>query len=407
MEINSFDVIIIGAGPAGSACAIRLAGSGIKVALIDKARFPRDKVCGDALSIDVINQLKILSPELAAKFYASPQKTASYGIRLFAPSLESIGIPFIYNGEESCGYISQRIDFDNLLFEHAKSSGNIETFENCEIEMMLIEKDGITAYAKNKIFKSKMIIGADGAHSVVAKKLANFKVNKEHYTAGLRVYYEGVEGMQEGNYIELHFFNEVLPGYLWIFPLTGNRANVGIGIQSSVISKKKINLKQTLEHLITTQEHLKKRFQNARPLETVKGYGLPLGSRKISVSGERFLLTGDAASMIDPLSGEGIGNAIRCGRIAAEHAISCISQHNFSAAFNKSYDKVLYERMWKELRVSRIIQKLFSRAWLLNLIIHKANRSTYLKNLLTKALGNTSKKKSLLLNPGFYWKMIR
>ena len=407
MNIEKFDVIIVGAGPAGSSCAITLANSGIRVALIDKAVFPRDKICGDALSIDVINQLKILSPELVNNFYKCKEKIASYGIQLFAPSLESIEIPFIYNDEEACGYISPRMDFDNLLFEHARSYDNIQTFENCEIKKIEIQNNAVTAFADEQEFRGQMIIGADGAHSVVAKKLAGFKVDKEHYTAGLRMYYEGVEGMQVDNYIELHFFNEVLPGYLWIFPLPGNKANVGIGVQSSIISKKKINLKETLQHLISTHEHLKTRFKNARPLESVKGYGLPLGSRKIPVSGERFLLTGDAASMIDPLSGEGIGNAIRCGRIAAEHTIECFNNTNFSGAFNKRYDKEIYRRMWKELRVSRTMQKVFSRAWVLNLIVKKASRSTYLKKLLTNALGNTSKKKSLLLKPGFYWKLMR
>ena len=379
MEKIEVDVIICGAGPAGSACAIRLADSGLKIALIDKATFPRDKTCGDALSIDVINQLAILSPQLAQEFTALAEKVPSYGVRIYSPAHESLDIPFLQEDKNACGYISPRLDFDNLLLNFAKRTANVQLFEHCNIENIVHGNDSILATANGKEFKAQLIIGADGAHSIVAKMLAGFKVEKDHYTAGLRVYYEGVKGLDDHNFIELHFFKEALPGYLWIFPLPGNKANVGIGIPSSIIARKKINLKKILENLLSTNENLKDRFKDATPLESIKGFGLPLGSKKRKISGERFLLTGDAASMIDPLSGEGIGNAIRCGRIAAEHAMDCFKENNFSATFNKAYDKEVYRRMWNELRVSRIMQKVFTHGWVLNLLVRKGNKSRYMK----------------------------
>ena len=166
-----------------------------------------------------------------------------------------------------------------------------------------------------------MIIGADGAHSVVAKYLGTTTIERKHHSAGLRVYYENITSFHPDRYIELYFFNEILPGYLWIFPLPDNKANVGIGMLSDTITKKKINLRETLEKLMRTHPALKERFQYARPLETVKGFGLPLGSKQRKISGDRILLAGDAASLIDPFSGEGIGNAIRSGRVAAEHVL--------------------------------------------------------------------------------------
>jgi flavin-dependent dehydrogenase len=108
---NKFDVVIAGAGPAGSACAIKLAESGLKVALLDKATFPRDKTCGDALSVDVINQLGMLSKELHEQFDQMENKIASYGVKIFSPDHNHIDIPFIYKNEKSCGFISPRIDF--------------------------------------------------------------------------------------------------------------------------------------------------------------------------------------------------------------------------------------------------------------------------------------------------------
>ncbi|HEX8277518.1 MAG TPA: NAD(P)/FAD-dependent oxidoreductase, partial [Segetibacter sp.] len=228
----------------------------------------------------------------------------------------------------------------------------------------------------------------------------------KHYGAGLRVYYEGVTSFSEGNCMELHFFKHILPGYLWIFPLPNNKANVGIEMLSSTVSKKKVNLKEVLQQLLKTQPALAGRFEGAKPLETVKGYGLPLGSKKRSLSGERFLLTGDAAALIDPFTGEGIGNALRSGRIAAEHILQCFEQKNFSAAFNKAYDKEIYRRMWNEFKISRVLQNLVRYPLLFNFVIRKAADSKYLQEVFKEALANVEKKKKLLLKPGFYLRVL-
>jgi geranylgeranyl reductase family protein len=403
---NKFDVVIAGAGPAGSACAIKLAESGLKVALLDKATFPRDKTCGDALSVDVINQLGMLSKELHEQFDQMENKIASYGVKIFSPDHNHIDIPFIYKNEKSCGFISPRIDFDNLLFQQVKRYNNIRIFENCTINEVKAGKHEVQLQTSKGTFSGEIVIGADGAHSIVSKFLGDIKVEKEHYSAGLRVYYDGVTSFHSENYIELHFFKDILPGYLWIFPLANNRANVGIGMLSSMVSKKKVNLKETLQHLLKTHPHLTERFKDAKPLETIKGYGLPLGSKKRNVSGERFLLVGDAAALIDPFSGEGIANAIRSGRVAAQHCINCFKEMNFSPAFNKAYDKEIYRRMWKEFKISRTLQTVVRYPFLFNFVIKKARQSKYLQTFLVEALANVEKKKKILLKPAFYYRMF-
>lgn len=406
MSDKKFDVIIVGAGPAGTASAIKLAKSGLNVALLDKATFPRDKICGDALSVDVINQLEMLSDKLAEQFGILENKIPSYGVKIFSPDHNHIDIPFIYKNVKSCGYISPRVDFDALLFQHVKRYSNIHIYENCTVTDTDITNDEALLLTSLGTFSGKIIIGADGAQSVIAKISGDIKVEKEHYSAGLRVYYEGVSEFHMENFIELHFFKDILPGYLWIFPLSGNKANVGIGMLSSTVSKKKINLKLILQNLIKTHPHLKERFKDARPLETIKGYGLPLGSKKRNVSGAHFLLAGDAAALIDPFSGEGIANAIRSGRIAAEHVIKCFEQNNFSAAFNKAYDIEIYHRMWKEFKISRTLQNLVRYPILFNFVIKKARQSKYLQQFLTEALANVEKKKKILLKPAFYYRML-
>jgi geranylgeranyl reductase family protein len=406
MPDKIFDVVIAGAGPSGTACAIKLAKSGLRVALLDKATFPRDKTCGDALSVDVINQLEMLSPDLAAEFNSLDNKIPSYGVKIFSPDHNHLDIPFIYKSQKSCGFISPRISFDHLLFQHVKQYNNISIFENCTVTNVEVKNGKVELNTGAGFFSAEMVIGADGAQSVVSKFLGDIKVEKQHYSAGLRVYYEGVTSFHNENYIELHFFKDILPGYLWIFPLADNKANVGIGMLSSTVSQKKVNLKETLQRLLTTHPHLSERFKNATPLESIKGYGLPLGSKKRNISGERFLLAGDAAALIDPFSGEGIANAIRSGRVAADHIIHCFKERNFSAAFNKAYDKEIYHRMWKEFKISRTLQNVVRYPFLFNLVIRKARQSKYLQKFLIDALANVEKKKKILLKPAFYYRIF-
>lgn len=406
MITKTYDVLIAGAGPAGASAAIKLAQSGLQVGLFDKATFPRDKTCGDALGVDVINQLKMLSDTLVEKFEKLENKIASYGVKIFSPDHNHIDIPYISNNENSCGYISPRIDFDNLLFEDAKKFSNIRIHQNCTVSDAQVKPDAAVLNTSEGTFTGKIIVGADGAHSIVSKTLGKIKVEKKHYSAGLRVYYENVTSFHHQGFIELHFFRDVLPGYLWVFPLANNKANVGLCVLSSVVSKKKMNLKETLQKLLKTNDHLRDRFREANALETIKGYGLPLGSKKRNLSGERFLLAGDAASLIDPFTGEGIANAIRSGRFAAKHIINCFEEKNFSAAYNKTYDNEIYSKMGKEFKVSRTLQKVVRYPTLLNFVIKKARRSIYLQKLLTDALANVEIKKSVLLKPSFYYQVF-
>lgn len=406
MAERNFDVLIAGAGPSGVATAIKLAGSGLRVALLDKAAFPRDKTCGDALSADVINQLSILSKKLAAEFAGLENKIAFYGVKIFSPDHRYIEIPYLDKNGKSNGFISPRLSFDNLLFQHVKQYDTVTVFENCTIKHVKVANDKVHLETSLGTFTGEIVVGADGAHSIVSKFLGDINVEKKHYGAGLRLYYEGVSSFHKENYMELHFFKHILPGYLWIFPLPGNKANVGIEMLSSTVSKNRVNLKEVLQELLKTHPGLAERFKAARPMETVKGYGLPLGSKKRNISGERFLLAGDAAALIDPFTGEGIGNAMRSGRIAAEHILQCFEQKNFSATFNKAYDKEIYRRMWNEFKIGRLLQNLVRYPLLFNFVIRRAGQSKYLQNVFKEALANVDTKKKLLLNPGFYLRVL-
>lgn len=399
-------VAIVGAGPAGTTCALHLANKGIKSVLIDKSSFPRDKICGDAISGNSVFEIEKLGLEFPSLFNAFNEKLPTGGITFVAPSGQPLTLQLkkVRSGFSHAGYVSKRFDFDNFLMDQCKQNPMILVLENSTITEVKEETNGLELITHDKKINAELIVGADGAHSVIAK-LANRSNNKEHVSAGLRQYWTNVTGFDALNSIELHFIKDALPGYFWIFPLPNNMANVGIGIKSSVVSKKKLNLKNLLHEIITTHPTIAPRFKNATPNEEPKGFGLPLGSVKVKVSGNRFILAGDAASLIDPFTGEGIGNAMTSGRIAADHIEKCVEAQSFDSVFNTMYDQALYKKLHPDLTTSYQLQKMVNRAWLFNWIVKKANKNRHIKTFLEDMLDDPTQRKQIS-RPSFYYKLI-
>jgi menaquinone-9 beta-reductase len=419
-----YDIVIIGAGPAGTTCALMLAHTGLKIAVIDKAVFPRDKICGDALSGNVMNTLKRLPGNIFDKFTNDfIDKLPSLGIKFIAPNLNSIDIPFSgtdvacnVSNHNPPGYISKRIDFDNFLFQQLRNYSNISVFENCRIENILYSGNSVIAESSDKSFTSRIIIGADGANSIVAKNrnpkpetqnLKHETRNSEH-CIGLRAYYKNVtfpNPPNNDNFIELYFLKDILPGYFWLFPLPDNTANVGIGMLSDHVRKKKINIKSTMLSIIESHTLISPRFKDAVQTDEFKAFPLPLCTGRMPASGERFLLLGDAASLIDPFTGEGIGNAMLSGRIAAEHITECFRSNDFSAPMLYNYDIKLYNKIRKEINISRIMQKLSYHPFLFNLVVNKASKNKTLHDTIIKMINNIDVKKQLT-QPSFYFNLL-
>lgn len=395
------DVMIIGGGPAGASTALSLRRHALSVMLVDKGVFPRDKTCGDALSVDVINQLNALSPTLLQKFETLTEKVAAHGVRVIAPNGNHVDIPFKPGKNGYSGYVCRRNDFDNLLFDEVRAGNHVTAVERCEVKDIVRSAEHLTVSTSNGIVRTKIVVGADGAHSVVKRKLTSSRIDPALHSAGLRRYYQHVTGFNEGNFIELYFLPGILPGYLWVFPLPGQRANVGIGMLSAAVSAGRVNLAETLEHALTSHPLLKGRFRNAVALERPHGHGLPLGNFNRPISGERFILTGDAASLIDPFSGEGIGNAIRSGRFAAQQVAECFRCNDFSALQMSRYDSEMKRMLKNEFRVSHTMLRLCKHQWLFNAIVNKAARNPHLHQTLVEALAYPEKKK-WLTSPSFY-----
>ncbi len=408
------DIVIIGAGPAGCATSLFLSKAKIPHTLIDKAVFPRDKVCGDALSGKVVYVFKQLDEKLLERFSNQPQNfLPSWGVKFAAPNGKSIDIPFksdVSKEKHAPGFISKRMDFDHELFKmldpayaNILQGTALNSIERTSMGLNLFCKD-INDNSIN--FKDvKLVIGAEGDRSIVGKQLGSIVKENDHYCAGIRAYYDGVTDMHPQNFIELHFLEELLPGYFWIFPLPNGQANIGAGMLSSSVSKKKVNLKADMLRAIQDNPNINQRFKNAKLLGKIEGWGLPLGSKQRMISGDHFLLTGDAASLIDPFTGEGIGNAMYSGMLAARHIENCLRKNCFDAAFNKAYDQSFYSRQWDELKLSHTMQKLCRFPWLFNFVVNKANKNKTLRETISCMFEDLDMR-AKLRSPKFYLKLL-
>lgn len=375
-----YDVIIAGAGPAGTACALALKNSGLKVAVFEKHDFPRDKVCGDAIPTTARRVLKSLSEDYLDALEAFQNKLKISGCRVVAPNLSYCDVHFKLGG-----YTSARLDFDHFMFDLAKNNSGAEFFTNEAVSDICIDKEGVEIKTvKDHVFRSKLIIGCDGSHSVVTKKLTETKLDPLHHSGAVRAYYKDIQGVDPG-LMEIHFLKDYLPGYFWIFPLTGGIANVGFGVLTQTASEQKMNLRKSLGEIVNTSPVLKERFKHAVLTGPVTGFGLPLGSRKVPLSGTRFLLSGDAASLIDPATGEGIGNAMLSGRMAAMQAMDCFSTGDFSGERMKAYDASVYSKLWGDFRNKYYIQRIINnRPWMVNFFIYLANHNALFRKIMLK-----------------------
>lgn len=401
---NEYDVIIVGGGPAGSTCSMFLGREGNKVLLIDKAKFPRDKTCGDACSGKSISVLRELN--LLQEIEKAPHGKI-YGVLFSSPNGTVLEIP-VKDKEKSSGFVCRREVLDNILFKNAKKY--VDTLEEFTVTDLLKEGDqvvgviGTDKSGKPMQIRAKIVVGADGASSLIAQKVGVFEIDGNHHCTAVRGYYDGVTGMKD--LIEIHFTRSVLPGYLWIFPYEDGTANVGVGMLTSDIKKYRINLKDLMEKEIRENPVFKDRFKDARLISDVKGWNLPLGSKiRRQIAGNGWVLLGDAASLIDPFSGEGMGNAMTSAKIAFRTISRALRLGTYDQKTLSEYETELKKELSGELSMSYNLQRLGKRQFLINFIVGKAVRNAEIREQISTMVINEEAKKGFV-SPLFYLKLL-
>ena len=408
-----YDAIIVGAGPGGATAAAVMARRGLRVLLLDKAAFPRDKVCGDALSgkaVDVLKRLDMVEPLQATA------PIDAWGVTFSGPYGDEVAIPFTKALDQPAapGFVCDRTTFDQLVLDQAVAAG-ADVWLETEVTGLLWEGDqavGVQTQRSGESLEARapLTIGADGAYSTVVRALDKRRIvgmaqlQEGHYCAGLRWYWQGVTGFHKRNHIELHFVDEAIPGYFWIFPMADGRANVGLGMLSSVVKKRGVQLKTLLRELVD-HPRFRERFAHAEPLGPIQGWGLPLGSHPRPLAGNGWLLVGDAGSLIDPFTGEGIGNAMVSGEKAAEWAAHAQAAGDYSAAFLGGYHRDVLRELGGELRLSHALQQLGRWKWLLNTVIQKASRAPEVADTISAMFADETERRKLL-SPLFYLRVL-
>ena len=244
-----------------------------------------------------------------------------------------------------------------------------------------------------------LLVGADGDHSIVLKTIGERKIDRNHYAGGVRQYWQGIEDIHEKNLMEVYYPKKYPMSYFWIFPLGDGLANVGYGMLSAVASKKNYNIREIFTDLIKTDPILANRFKDAKALDNVSGWGLPLASLRRKCSGDGWLLVGDAASMISPTTGEGVGTGMQTGFIAAKFIKRAVEQNKFDETVFANYDREVYRRMNDDIKLfnmSMWVSPLMM-GWVMNNLIH----FDYFKRLFQRKVGqwlNTAYNKTITVN---------
>lgn len=405
---SNYDLIIIGAGPAGSTLALSLINSGLKILVLDKETFPREVICGDALSGQVLNVLRRMPGDIYPDFLRLEPKVPCYGIRFYSPGTEPLSLSFLPKSrshEDPPGYICPRMVFDLFLAKRLKKYQNITFLQGTKVDRLIRRDDHVEVTTDAGTFIGSMVTGADGLDSVVRKELSNRALDKSYYCMAVRSYFKGIRGIHEQNFIDLIFLKELLPAYFWIFPEVDGRANVGLGLPFESIQKKRLSLKKVMEEVIASHPLVAPRFRDAEMVEPIKARGLALHRNLKDLSGDRFLLLGDAALLVDPFTGEGVGFAMASAESAAAVIRNAFAKGDFSAKFLADYDHRVQRRMGMEHRTSAAMQRYARNPWMFDFVVKKANKNQAFHDLLSSAFTNDDVRKRLA-NPMFYLRLL-
>ena len=314
--VRRVDLLVAGAGPAGIAAAITAVERGLDVVVVDSATFPRDKTCGDGLTAGALRLLEGLGfprAALGTATYASVHEAM-----IVSPSGRRVALPIAADGDHA-GVVA-RIDLDAAFVEHARTRG-VQVCEGNAVEQLTRVPLGVrvtTAHGEDCV--ARFVVAADGHFSSVRRAWqpdAGPALGEWH---AARQYFSGVRDRR----LWVAFEEDLLPGYAWVFPLPGDRANVGFGVLRD--GRKGHELKELWGDILQRPLVREILGADALPEDRVRAWPIPTRYDPTSLADGRVLFAGDAAGVVDPMTGEGIAQAIETGMLASRRRSSGCSR---------------------------------------------------------------------------------
>ena len=342
------DVLVIGAGPAGTAAATVLARAGHSVVVADKAEFPRDKCCGDGLTTLALRMLEKI--DFDPGVVASWQTVDSAWLR--SPSGREVELP-LPAGRGQYAAVAARLQLDNELVKHARTAG-AEVREGLEFSHLTLNytsgKRSATAhFANGDTITAGHVIAADGMWSPVRKAMGLGDSGYLGEWHAFRQYADNVTG-PAAHRLYVWFEPDLLPGYAWSFPLADGRVNIGFGILRD--GKRRVqDMKKEWADLLARRHIVDALGPGFKLVDRHTAWPIPAGITDAVLSSGNVLFVGDAARATDALTGEGIGQALETGILAAEAIIG-------RGPVAENYESAVRHHLFADHRMSVALGKL-------------------------------------------------
>ncbi|MDR1077606.1 MAG: geranylgeranyl reductase family protein [Propionibacteriaceae bacterium] len=328
--VESADVIVVGAGPAGSAAAIHLAGAGLDVLLLEKAVFPREKVCGDGLTPRAVRELAGLGldtrPEAGWRH--------NLGLRIWAGRPYPYLMPWpVLADFPAYGLVRRRADFDALLADRAVQAG-ARLVQPVTVTAPILNRAGRVVGVQTKDgaqYQAPLTLACDGNSARLAIAAGRDRRLDRPMGVAVRAYYASprADDLWLESWLELWDGppgrSHLLPGYGWSFPLGDGLCNVGLGLTDSSTGFGRVDYRDLLRRWLDTTPP-EWGFREANRQGKIGSAALPMGFNRQPIYQDGLLLAGDAAGLINPFNGEGISYALESGRYAAQQIVQARSR---------------------------------------------------------------------------------